>query len=43
MHIKTGSLNKLISIIADIADLNDSGSLRHGHKSYSNKQKKKKN
>lgn len=35
MSINTGSFNKLTSNIVLMADLNDSGSTKHGHKSYS--------
>lgn len=35
INIKTGSFSRLTSSIAPIADLNDSGKTKHGHKSYS--------
>lgn len=39
MSIKTGSFNRLISSICDIADLKPFGTTKHGHKSYSTKSK----
>lgn len=35
ISIKTGSFNKLTSNMVLMADLNDSGNTKHGHKSYS--------
>lgn len=43
ISMKTGSFSKLTSSIVAIADLNDSGKTKHGHKSYSNGGNKSKN
>ncbi len=35
INMNTGSFSKLTSSMVEIADLNDSGKTKHGHKSYS--------
>lgn len=41
ISMNTGSFNKLTSNMVAIADLNDSGKTKHGHKSYSDEHKVK--